>query len=169
MVPQRSRRRILQASVVALGTSIAGCMIGSGQTGRVDVDFSGTATSEKPFVKNAHLSIDGGASYPNYYKALVTSRDELRWEYLVEEKALLVDNLNNTSWESEYLAIFGMVLPRDRGFNAEETTIKDGTLTKTLILKDRSSGSSALTIMNHITRIKNVEERPKKLEVSVVY
>lgn len=164
-----TRRKLLAGLGVSAGGYGLITVVGSGRPRRVNVDYSGVTTSEKPLVKNAHLSIDGESSHPNYYKALVTSRDELRWDYLAEEDAMLADALEQTNWESEYLAIFGMVLPKDKGFNAEDTTVKEGTLTMNLILTDSPSGSSELTIVNQITRIENVKHTPDQLKVNVTY
>lgn len=140
-----------------------------GQSQTVNVDYSGTTTTDEPLVKNASLSIDEESSFPNYYKALVTSRDQFRWEYLRKEDAALADDMERTDWSSEVLSVFGMVLPRDKGFNSDGVTLTDETLAVSLILEERPSSSSALTIMNHVARVENIKETPEELEVSVTY
>lgn len=164
-----TRRKLLAGAGLAAGGFGLATVVGSSRSRRADVDYSGMTTSEKPLVKNAHLSTDSESKFPNHYKALVTSRDELRWDYLVEEDAMLADSLEQTDWDSEVVAIFGMVLPRDRGFDPENTTVHEGTLTMNLVLERRPSESSTSTIMNQITRVENVPEPPEQLEVRVTY
>lgn len=135
----------------------------------VNVDYSGMTTTDQPLVRNEHLTIDGESSFPNYYKALVTSSDQFRWKYLREEDAALADDMEQTNWDSEVLAVFGMVLPRNKGFNSKGVSLKDGTLTMKLVLEDRPSASSAVTIMNQVLRLENIKETPDDFEVSVTY
>lgn len=166
---QITRRKLLAGTAISASgygfVSIAD--LNSART--VNVDYSGTTTTDEPIVKDEGLSIDGGIQHGNYYKALVTSKNEVRWKYLRKEDSALARSLEQTNWSTELVAVFGLVLPRNKGFNPEETSLKDGTLTKNLVLEDRPSASSELTILTHVMRLESVEKTPETFEVDVTY
>lgn len=166
---QITRRKLL----AGLGISVGGyglVSIADRNSARaINVDYSGTTTTGEPIVEGERLSIDGGIQHGNYYKAIVASKSEVRWEYLRNEDSSLAGSLEQTNWSSEFITVFGLILPRNRGFDPEETTLKDGTLTKNLVLKERPSASSELTILTHVMRLENVEKTPETFEVNVTY
>ncbi|PSP56094.1 hypothetical protein BRC82_02870 [Halobacteriales archaeon QS_1_67_19] len=164
-----TRRKLLAGIGISASGYGLSTGINLGWSQSVNVDYSGMTTSDKPLVKNEQLSLDDKSAFPNYYKSLVTSNDQLRWNYLREEDAALANDMKQTNWDSEILAVFGMVLPRNKGFNSNGVSLKDRTLTMELILEDRPSTSSALTIMNQVTRVENIKETPDDFEVSVTY
>jgi hypothetical protein len=166
---QITRRKLL----AGLGISASGyglvsvADINSDRT--ANVDYSGTTTTDEPIVKDEQLSTDGGIQHGNHYKKLVTSKNEVRWEYLRKKDSALAESLERTNWSTELVTVFGLVLPKNRGFNPAKTTLKDGTLTKNLLLEDRPSASSELTVLTHVMRLENVEKTPETFEVSVTY
>jgi len=163
-----SRRRFL----AGVGITTAGVGVGAGLTAEqakaADVDYSGETTTDEPLIHDENLSIDA-ASSASYYKGIVTSSDELRWEYLREEDGMLAGSLEQTEWDSQYLTIFGMVLPRDVGFNAGRSVREDDVLTMNLTVVSRGSASSERTIMHQITRVENSQNPPERLQVAVEY
>jgi hypothetical protein len=165
------RRKLL----AGLGASVGGLglatVLGESRSRKVHVDFSGTIPSEKPLVKGETLALDGGPAYPNHYEALVSSRDELRWDYFAEDSALRLSagDLEKTDWNSQLLVIFGLVLPRTKDLQPRDrTTLNDGTLTVPLTLDERSSGSSEPVIMNYLERV-DIGREPEELAVPVTY
>lgn len=166
-----SRRKLLAGLGVSASAFGLAAVVDGGQSQNVHVNLSANVPSEKPLVKNETLSIGSETPYPNYYKALVSSRDELRWDYFAEDSALsmFIDDFEETDWDSQLLVIFGMVLPRTKDFQpVDGTTLQDGTLTVPLALDDRPSSSSELVIMNYIERV-DLAEKPHDLAVSVTY
>jgi hypothetical protein len=165
------RRKLL----AGLGASVGGLglttVLGESRSRKVHVDFSGTIPSEKPLVKGETLSEDAKSAYPNHYETLVSSRDELRWDYFEEDSALRLSagDLEKTDWNSQLLVVFGMVLPRTKDFQPTgRTTLNDGMLTVPLALDERSSGSSELVIMNYVERV-DLGREPEELAVPVTY
>lgn len=166
-----SRRNLLAGlgvSSAALGLTT---FVDGGQAETVHVDLSGNVPSEKPLVTDETLSIDSAKTYPNYYKSLVSSHEELRWDYFADDSALslFMDDLEETDWDSQLVVIFGAVLPRTKDFQPTgETKIKDGILTVPLALDDRPSASSELVIMNYVERV-DLTDTPDSLAISVEY
>jgi hypothetical protein len=164
-----TRRKLLAGiAISASGLSIAGCSDITNNT-HVDIDYSGMTTAEEPIIKGEGLSITNESSGASTYKEIVTEESEIRWEYLQQEDGMLAASLSDTNWGSEYVAIFGMVLPRTRGFNPEEITRGQETLRMHLLLEGRPSASADRTIMHHISRVENINQPPEKFEVSVTY
>ncbi|MFC4448755.1 hypothetical protein [Halorussus aquaticus] len=166
---QITRRKALTGlGISASGFGLASIVDRNSATA-MNVDYSGTTATEKPIVKNEQLSIDGGLEHGIYYKSLVTSKNEVRWEYLRKEDSSLAGSLEKTNWGSELLTVFGLALPRNVGFDPKETTLEDGTLTKNLTLQETPSSSSELTIRTHVMRLENVNQTPETFEVDVTY
>lgn len=168
----KTTRRKLLAGLGALAGALGlTTFVDGGQAEAVNTDLSGNVPSEKPLVKDETLSIDSAQTYPNYYKSLVSSHEELRWDYFADDSALslFMDDLEDTDWDSQLVVIFGAVLPRTQDFQPTgETKIKDATLSVPLALDDRPSGSSELVIMNYVERV-DLTETPDSLAVSVEY
>lgn len=165
------RRKLLAGLGVSASAFGLAAVVDGGRSQSVHVDLSANVPSEKPLVKNETLSVDSGPAHLNYYKVLVSSRDELRWDLFAEDPTLrmFVDDFEETDWDSQLLVIFGMVLPRTKDFQpVDDTTLEDGTLTVPLALDDRPSSSTEAVIMNYIERV-DLDEKPHDLAVSVTY
>lgn len=160
-----SRRKLLTCSTlsgITLGTS--GCLSGGsglanldGADSDVTVKFEGSVSSEEPLVENTNLSAQ--TAYPHQYSAVVLpkdDRDEIRWDYVRQEIPLLVDDLEATDFESQFLVVFGMILPETKQLQSGAVSLENGTLRSRYRIGSDSSGASGLTTNTYIRRLEPV-------------
>jgi hypothetical protein len=164
-----TRRKVLASSAISglvLGT--AGCL-SQDIFGDQDpnFDFSGNVSTDEPLVENAELSTQ--AAYPNHYSALIGSDDDadaIRWEYIRQEVTQIVDILEETDYDSEYLVFFGMALPGTKHLQSGPTSSEDGTLRFGYRVDDKRSGTSELVVNTQIGRVES-DDVPDDVEFEV--
>lgn len=166
-----TRRKLIACSTI-LATS--GCLSIEDPLSNVGVanpnphvKFSGNVSTGEPLVVDANLSTD--VAYPNHYSALLRSEetaDRIRWEYIRQEIPMFVDDLEGTNFDSEFLLLFGMVLPRIKQLESGPIRYEDGTLYSEYQIEDRSSSSTEMSINTNVQRIV-ADEIPEDVEYEV--
>jgi hypothetical protein len=159
-----STRLALTASVA--GT--AGCL--DFLDGRADVTFSGNVHSEEPLIEGAEISADD--PYPNHYSRLVTTKEEeqqvIRWEYIQRELPGLVDDLEGTDFDSEFLVFIGLLLPGTKQLETGTTRIEDDTLHAEFYVTSSGSGNLSIGVNTALKRVTH-DDPPSEVTFSVEY
>lgn len=168
-----TRREVVSKSALSAAVfGVSGCLGRAGNTlgqpeNTPSVAFSGNVDAREPLTESAGLSTE--ESYPRHYSKLVTSKnaesEEIRWEYIEQELPGLVDDLEGTDFDSEFLLFFGLVLPRTKQLQPGETVIKDGTLHAEYHVEPDTAGSSEIVVNTAIKRV--VADPPENVEVTV--
>lgn len=172
-----SRRKVLARSAlsgVAVGAS--GCLSRSGGPANlggpgpdVTVKFEGSVSTDEPLVENVAVSTRD--PFPYQYSYVAFSEDtkgKIRKDYVREEMPLLVDELEETDFESQSLVFFGMVLPETKQLQAGPLSLEDGTLHSEYRIGSDSSGASGLTINTYIRRLEPTV-RPENVKFEVTF
>lgn len=106
----------------------------------------------EPIVTDTGVSID--SPYPDSYATLVRTQEEAdkryRIEYLEEEYDIDVSDLYTVDYETEFLAIVGYVLPRNRLLSLSETEYEDGTLYTTHEITDSRTELDDLKVHHNL-------------------
>lgn len=144
-----------------VGAIVAGglCIGVSGCVSRLFVDtprtnFTGNISTEEPVITDTAL--ESGDQYPYYYFKVIDSESEdetIRWSYLEDETPTLPNTLHDTSYETEILVLFGLLLPNTRRLNVENTQFDNNILRREYRVLDQRSGSSAVEVSTHISRL----------------
>ncbi len=165
-----TRRRLATRSALAAALAgTAGC-VGNLASRGPRVTFSGNVHSEEPLVEDVDISVED--RYPNHYSRIVTSKDaeseEIRWGYIEREHGGLVDDLEGTDFDSEFLMFFGLVLPRTKQLQPGSTRIEDDTLHVEYSVAPASSGNSEVVLNTAMMRVIH-DDPPSDVSVSVTY
>lgn len=106
----------------------------------------------EPIVTDTSISID--SPYPNSYAALVRTQQEAderyRIEYLKDEYDTDVSGLYTVDYGTEFIAIVGYVLPRNRLLSFSGDSYEDGTLYTSHEITDSDSDLDDLKVHHNL-------------------
>lgn len=161
--PAGTRRHVL-AGVGAGLAAVTGCASLPSDAG-FQFRRGGFLGTSEPILTDADVSL--AAQHPYQYARLVRSEEEarrVRWSYLRGTDPVFADKFAETDYDEAFLAVAGLVLPRNRTFGRVDSTFEGSSMHQTFEVVDASARSTEPRILNAVEHwLRNGHEPPSTL------